>query len=211
MLRLTLLALLTGFAITQSAYGQPQPYGQLQGERVSPPPARQRGTHRLLELSGGVTSLQDPQLAGGLIVGAGGRPAGTPLRVYFIAEMAYGKWLQPQGNRKPFDLRKHYSLNAGLRVYLPLVFGLRVFADASAGASYLHNDLRHQGRTFRAAGYTPSAALAAGLQLRVIESLALGARAKWWFAEDPLADLHKQLGAHERIPFSATGSVTWHF
>ena len=130
---------------------------------------------------------------------------------FAIAEMAYGKWLQPQGNRKPFDLRKHYSLNAGLRVYLPLVFGLRVFADASAGASYLHNDLRHQGRTFRAAGYTPSAALAAGLQLRVIESLALGARAKWWFAEDPLADLHKQLGAHERIPFSATGSVTWHF
>lgn len=202
------------------------PHGFAQGQRVSelggdipvePEPEsapRRRATHYLLELEGGVAPAASPGFAGGLLFGGGGKPRGTPLRIYGIGELSFAHHEPAIAARAPSvygDVRHYFGLGAGLRLYVPIAGGLRLFFDALAGASYNTAELDTAAVQLDESDWFIQGALGGGLQYRLLHGLSLGARVKWTASDDPLSDVRTELGLSNAFSWALTAGATWHF
>lgn len=183
-------------------------------EQEQEPGSRRRGTHFITALEGGVTPAGTPGFAGSLTFGGGGKPRGTPLRIYGIAELSFADDLPAIALRAPSvrrDERSYFGLSAGVRLYIPIAGELRLFFDALGGASYNTALLGTAAVQLDESDWFIQGALAGGLQYRLLHALSLGARVKWIASDDPLSDVREDLGLSNAFPWTATAGATWHF
>ena len=189
--------------------------GEGEGEPDGEPPASS-GHHFLAEASGGLVLA--PGLGGvsHLLVGAGGRRPGGLLRFYGIAGLSQASVrLGGQSGGLPYESVHHQlDLVAGLRIYVPLFGPLRLFTDLLGGGTHGWSEIL--GGTFgayEAQGWRKLFVGALGLQVRVTQSLSVGGRFGFRWAEDPLADLREHLGLDSMSGRSVSlgATVTWHF
>ena len=177
---------------------------------------RQRGTHFIAEINGGGTLQRDGGFAVEGLFGAGGKVPLLPLRVYLIGELAYstsyGAGVLSHAPLAYNDARHYRDIAFGLRLYLPLWAGLRLFADVQGGASHQSVTLEREDLPVCAvSGWTPHLQVAAGAQYRLLHHLSVGARVRTAFTDTDLAGLYAAVG--ERVPYrtSLTAGLTWHF
>lgn len=214
MLRLTLglaacLCLcLCGSLPAQAQATEPAPTAQLRVPPGAPSqaavPRRSRGTHMFLELHAGVPLSDRPAPAGALVFGTGGKLAGTPLRFYFLTEVG-ADYRRPNAGAAG-DGRSLW-LGPGVRMYVALFGGLRIFGELTAGGLYVRDSLVATERELTLSGWEPQAGLGAGLQYRFFEGLSLGGRMQYRV-------LDREGGRDQRFDragWTATGSATWHF
>jgi hypothetical protein len=177
---------------------------------------RAAGTHFLVEVSGGGTLIGGRGPAVGGMLGVGGALRGLPLRFYLVGELAYlsstesgASSLIPDGFR---DARSQRDLALGLRVYLPIYGGLRLFADALGGGSYHAGSIEGPGLPTRSSsGWAPLGVFATGLQVRFIQQLAVGLRVRFTLSRDELDGLREAMGDAATRPVSFMAGLTWHF
>lgn len=174
------------------------------------------GTHFIVELNGGGTLLRDGGFSVEGLIGAGGKVPFLPLRLYVISEFAYstshGSGLVASMPLAYRDERDYRDIALGLRLYLPLFSGLRLFADVLGGASHQAVVLeREELPVRRVTGWSPHAHVAAGLQYRLFYHLSLGVRAKVVLSDPDPAGLYAAVGTEAPIRTSLTAGLTWHF
>ena len=185
---------------------------EAEAETSSPIRRRRPGTHFILELQGGTTSFKAPGIAGAALFGVGGRPAGTPLRVYFLTELTYTTVARSPRQDDFADRRSYSGIGTGLRIYIPLFFGLRVFGDLLGGGVYFDGDvLTPSNAQIHDSAWDWQLVFGGGLQYRLQRGLSLGARVRWQHSVDPLSDLRTQIGLSDDTVWSLTGGATWHF
>jgi hypothetical protein len=206
----------TGIFVCVVACAWNAPHGLAQAQRVTETASapRLRGTHHMAELEGGITPAATPGFAGSLLFGSGGRPPGTPLRIYAIAEVSFADSQPAIALRVPSvraDERSYFGLAAGVRLYVPIAGELRLFLDALGGASYNTAKLETAAVQLDESDWFIQGALAGGLQYRLLNGLSLGARVKWTASDDPLSDVRDRLGLSDAFPFTITTGMTWHF
>jgi hypothetical protein len=151
---------------------------------------------------------------GSLLFGGGGKPRGTPLRIYGIGELSFAQEMPAIAVRAPTvrsDQRSYFGLSAGVRLYLPIAGDLRLFFDALGGASYNSAELGTAAVQLDESDWYVQGALAAGLQYRLAQPLSLGLRVKWIASDDPLSDVRERLGLSNAFPWTTAVSATWHF
>ena len=164
---------------------------------------RKRGTHFFAELQAGAPMSAPSGPSGALLLGGGGKMPGSPLRVYFITEFG----MAARSGQQPGDAGQLLWLAPGLRLYLPLPVGLRVFAELSAGAVYLRDEVIAGRSDIYVSRWETQLTIAGGLQYRFIRELSVGARMAHRFVDDTRQDTRlRQWGG-----WTPTGSVTWHF
>ena len=179
-------------------------------ESDGPPPAaadKGSGSHFLVEGSAGFGVAGATGITWGGLFGAGGRVPSTPLRLYLVGELTQSTSERAQGTEQARELAQDDVTDAslGLRGYVPVYGRLRFFGDALLGRSLRTSSEDDELR--RAREWTSLFALAAGLQLRVIDELSFGVRGRVAFAEDD-----QGLGSsstHQRWSMGAT--LTAHF
>ena len=175
---------------------------------------RRRGTHFIAEINGGGTVQRDGGFAVGGLLGVGGKVPLLPLRAYLIGEFDYST-SHGSGVRAPLeysDVRHYRDLTLGLRLYLPIWAGLRLFADVQGGGSHQAVALEREDLPPRlVSGWTPHFQLAGGAQYRLMHHLSLGLRARVVFTDPDMAGLYALVG--EPVPYrtSLTAGITWHF
>ncbi len=77
-----------------------------------------------------------PGVGTGLLLGAGGKILGLPLRAYLIAELGWGSF-SVAACEGPLLPRTMWQSAVGARVLLPVTAGIRVFGDVSVGLFWL--------------------------------------------------------------------------
>jgi hypothetical protein len=184
------------------------PHELAPAEGDSPPPAKAdnaKGSHFLVEGNAGFGVAGASGVTLGALFGAGGRVPSTPLRLYLVGELARSTSERPAESEARSELVQDEITDAGLglRGYVPVYGRLRFFGDASLGRSLRTSS--EDASLGRVREWTSLFALAAGLQLRVIDELSCGARGRVAFAEDGLVGS----STHQRWSMSAT--LTAHF
>lgn len=149
-------------------------------------PAHAGGNHFIVEAGAGVMhGLSDgdttrPGHATNLLVGVGGRPAGSAARFFFIIETMFGSYTREhRQNFRAIELERHvFDIGLGARVVLPVfVPQFRIFADIEAV-------LIGSGTTFTGSLVPGSDSseldgglrFAAGVQVRPFDFLSVGLR-----------------------------------
>jgi hypothetical protein len=173
------------------------------------------GTHFLLEANGGeaLAGGRGPYALG--LFGWGGRPGGLPLRLYLVAEVAFSASSADGVTALgvPFtDDRQRGDLEVGLRAYLPIWGPVRVFGDLLVGERHLSATLDRRGwPRLSEDHWGGTAAAAAGVQVRVLHDLSVGARAHFALDDEDPDDLRSILGSPAERPVYLTAGMTWHF
>jgi hypothetical protein len=204
--RLLLALILFGVcpAIARAAPGDLEP-----ADGENPPAQRDKapGSHFLLEGNAGFGIAGASGVTLGGVLGAGGRVPGTPLRLYLVGELVQSESERELTSAGTTELVQYEALDAslGLRGYVPVYGRLRFFADALVGRTL--NTSSADSELARAREWTNLFALAAGLQLRIIDELSCGARGRVAFAED--SEGFSSAGTGQRWSMSAT--LTAHF
>lgn len=171
-------------------------------EPLPPAPTRPRGTHFFLEAHLGVASSPLGP-SGGLLFGAGGKLPRSPFRFYFLTELGASQ----RGGPDSLGGGQMLWVGPGVRTYVPLAPRLRLFADMTAGAVYLRDELIARRAGLSLSRWRAQLTVAAGLQLRVLRELSIGMRVAYMIVgEDEL-----QSSLTERSGWTFTGSATWHF
>ena len=192
--------------VTADSLGRPPGY------RTDPPLRRpQPGTHFFLELTGGVALPEPPvPVMGGALLGAGAKLKGSPFRFYALLGVLGSTAQVDEGpaDRKRSDL----LVAAGLRAYVGLIPGLRLYAEALVGGQRAWDTLTPlQGRNLAINRWRPEFDVGAGLQFRFIRALSLGAGVRYRSFEDPLSEVAAAQGLPELSPWVGHGSITLHF
>ncbi|MCC6624698.1 MAG: hypothetical protein IT385_25840 [Deltaproteobacteria bacterium] len=119
-------------------------------------------------------------IVGGVTLGAGGKPRGSPLRFYGVLNLG---WASYSGEvDSPIETatieRDTFAWSAGLRVISPIVRRLRFFAEATLGGYAVTTEGRLGGgaELVRADDGSFLVGFAAGLQWRFNLAFSLGAR-----------------------------------
>lgn len=178
--------------------------------------AAQKGTHFLAELQGGAALFGSGGPAFGLVLGGGGRIPRAHPRVYLIGELS-GYSAHTAGQSVSLDMayvdrRAYLDLAIGLRVYVPLLRGLRLVADLQAGGSRVDALLERTGLPPRAGvGWRPLLQVAPGVQYRWRRSASLGLRYRILLTDDDLGGLRALVHAEAPRRSILTASATWHF
>lgn len=177
---------------------------------------KRRGTHFIAEINGGGTLQRDGGFAVEGLFGAGGKVPLLPLRAYLIGELAYstsyGGGIQSHTPLEYTDARHYRDLSVGLRLYLPVWAGLRLFADVQGGASHQTVTLERVDFPLRTvSGWNPHFQVAAGLQYRLLHHLSVGVRARMAFTDTDVAGLYAAVGEQVPLRTSLTAGITWHF
>ncbi|MBN1945595.1 MAG: outer membrane beta-barrel protein [Bradymonadales bacterium] len=153
---------------------------------IAAPVAQAKGPHFLAEagvgMIGGLSDADttDLGIAGGIVLGVGGRPAGSWLRYYFLMEFLAGEYgRQHDQNYRTIELaRTIFDAGMGLRVVVPITPQIRFFGDILGvlvvSSTEFTGDflLEEVGSSELDGGFR----LGTGLQFRPIEMLSLGAR-----------------------------------
>jgi len=156
-----------------------------EGESASPTkPDKAPGSHFLLEGSAGFGLAGASGVTWGGMLGAGGRLPGSPLRLYFVGELAESTGERERTIGGTTELVQYEAMDAslGLRGYVPVYGRLRFFADALLGRTL--STTPADGEFARTSAWTTLFALAAGLQLRVVDEVSCGARGRVAFGGD---------------------------
>ncbi len=182
----------------------------------TPPTGRKKGTHFVAELQGGAALFGSGGPAFGALFGGGGRIPGSRPRLYLIGEVA-GYGARTAGESAALDLeyidqRSYLDVAAGLRIYVPLLYGFRAMADAQAGGSRVSARLERSGLPPRSGvGWRPLFQVAVGVQYRIRRWLSLGLRHRILLTNDDLAGLRELVQAEAPHRSLLTASLTWHF
>ncbi len=183
------------------------PLAPANGESASLARADKAGSHFLLEGSAGfgVAGASGVALSG--MLGAGGRVPGSPLRLYLVGELAQSTSERARSSEGSAELVQYESLDVslGLRGYVPVYGRLRFFADALLGRTL--STASEESELAHAQVWTNLFALAAGLQLRVIDELSCGVRTRVAFEGD--GEGSSSVATVQR--WSAGATLTAHF
>jgi hypothetical protein len=173
------------------------------------------GTHFLAEINGGSGLNGRGGLVIGGVLGVGGQLRRVPLPLYLVSEFSYSASSQEGSGPTPRsafrDERSYRDLALGLRVYVPIVGPLRLFADLLGGTSHASATLEREAwiTPISATGWSGLAMMAIGLQMRLFYPLSLGVRARVVFTGDALEELPVATASPIRASFLA--SMVWHF
>jgi len=158
--------------------------------------ARQRASQFfLLELAPGLTLSDRGSTLGydvGLTFGVGGKLRFFPPRFFLLASFGFGG-AGSRGDRygAPYAfVSNHYDLAGGLRILIPIVGPLRVYADVLGGVTRVAGSLERAGAMpLTSDSWEPMLMLAAGLAVRVHTNFSVGLRARFDLmrGEDALA------------------------
>jgi hypothetical protein len=175
----------------------------------TPSPAQAQGTHFFAEGGVGVMtglsdgSTTDPGAATHLMIGGGGRPAGSWLRYYLVGEFLAGGYdrVHTQNLRDITLERRVIEVGLGLRIVAPLVPTVRFFADVEGvllstatdlvGTHLLESDSNELRGGLR---------LGTGVQFRPIELLSVNARVAMTTA---FTEIEDDIGAGWLVGFGA--------
>jgi hypothetical protein len=179
-------------------------------EGESPPPAtaeKAPGSHFLVEGNAGFGVAGGSGITLGGLIGAGGRVPSTALRLYLVGELVQSTSESEQTSEGGLKLVDSEVTDAGLglRGYVPVYGRLRFFTDALLGRTLSTSS--DDSELGRAREWSSLFALAAGLQLRVIDELSCGARGRVAFAAD--SEGVGSSSTHQRWSVAAT--LTAHF
>jgi hypothetical protein len=175
-------------------------------DRTSPTkPDTAGGSHFLLEGSAGFGLAGASGFTWGGLLGAGGRVPGSPLRLYLVGELTESTSERQRTTAATTELVEYEAMDAslGLRGYVPVYGRLRFFSDALIGRT--RSSTPGDAEFAAASTWTNLFALAAGLQLRVIDELSCGARGRVAFSGDD------GLGGSAGQRWSAAATLTAHF
>ena len=154
-------------------------------------PAARRGrpgTHFIAEPFAGMHVQGAGNFAWGGFLGYGGKPPGTPLIFYAVAGfMRSGDSrltsVQGSNDRNSLDLRMT-DVDAGLRVYVPLIGPLRLTTEVMLGATLADASLRNPTVGLTQQNHAdPHIMLGAGPQLRILHELSVGVLARTILAD----------------------------
>jgi len=149
------------------------------------PLAEAQGTRALVEVHAGLASPPFEHLrlslGYGIEVGYGGRLGGSPVRFYGVVgfdRAAYAATgTHPFGGWQWSTERSYYDMHVGLRMLVPVVWELRWYLEALAGASYLDGSLEREiAPRVSTSGWSALLVGATGLELRWHRHLATGIR-----------------------------------
>jgi hypothetical protein len=173
--------------------------------------AKDRGTHFLAELDGGALLSGSGGPAVRAVLGVGGKLEHTPARFYLIGQYALSTYAADDSHagseRGVFD---DWAL--GPRVYLPLVASVRIFLEATFGATLASGTYTTAGLApLQAREWLALAQLSAGLQWRVLYELSLGLRGGLALQQTGLVGVARSAGAHDLLRPSIMAGLTWHF
>jgi hypothetical protein len=172
-------------------------------------PTPDRGTHFIVQATGGVTATETGTF--GVVVGAGGRIGA--LRLYAIFEAAWASAeTTGRGTTGGYSATlKGADLAGGLRALVVAQGGLRLYVDLLAGATRATYSLDRAGLESLSSRTWPGLiAVAGGLDVRLLRSLSVGARIKGYpVDQEPgwLAATHVGLTRSVDI----TAGFTFHF
>jgi opacity protein-like surface antigen len=180
--------------------------------------AQRRGTHFILELSGGLLTTAHVGPAFSAVVGAGGKPPGVPLRFYAITEVSYADGRAgARGDSSTQDLpdqRRYLDLRGGVRAYLPILGPVRLFADALVGGTYIDAQLGSEsspaGPIVRQ-GWKTLVALGGGLQVRFLRHLSVGLRSTVVLTRQDIGDMRALSTRQSQFRTNVMAGLTWHF
>ena len=176
----------------------------------SAPPAKADkapGSHFLVEGHAGFGVAGANGVALGGMLGAGGRVPSTPLRLYLVGELAQSTSEHQRTSEGTTEVVEYEAMDAslGLRGYVPVYGRLRFFTDALVGRTLITTS--KDSELTRAHEWTNLFAVAAGLQLRVVDELSCGVRGRVGFADDSAG--FSSPGTGQRWSLGAT--LTAHF
>jgi hypothetical protein len=108
------------------------------------PPRKKGGTFFIAEVHSGATWLINckelsPQFTLATTLGFGGKFSNFPMRFYLIGRLGWNYASVHGTDQNPFDMRRNtLEYSVGLRLLMPIIKGLRIYADFMlGGTSYL--------------------------------------------------------------------------
>ncbi|MFH1437188.1 MAG: hypothetical protein ABIJ56_15885 [Pseudomonadota bacterium] len=167
---------------------------------------KNKSTFMLLQFEGGFASSPYSHMTGtvggGILLGAGGKFKGFPLRFYLIGIFDNSRYWHNDSHAQTGESYKltvnFMEFGGGLRIVLPIVRKLRIYADVLIMGSHQKVELERSGTVFSTAGWTTGAIVAGGLEARWHLHAATGVRVEGNFYQDLKSGIPQIVGVQER-------------